>query len=424
MTSPKRYLTHMTLFIGIIAVAAGLLIAPLRDAFTANMPLNGAILLVLLFGIWWIFGLVTSLKPEIRWVEAFRADGAEEGEESEEPATEQDIDAPGTLTADRPAPPPETKPETEKEKPKAVQPRLLAAVAALLEAEDASSKLTSMSLRSLLDSIAARLEEGRDISRYLIGLLIFLGLLGTFWGLLGTIGAIGDTIRSLSATSGDYAVMFDDLKAGLQAPLSGMGTAFSSSLFGLAGSVVLGFLDLQAGQAQNRFYNDLEEWLSGQTRLTRAGLGDEGISGGAYLTALMEQSSDSIDALRRSLKAADDGRRDSDAVIMRLSEQLASLADQMKIDREAQAQLATAIAGLGEAVAASAAPPSTAAADQGFDEASRDHLRNMDVHLKRLADAEARGREDLRDDLRAEFKLLSRTIAALASQGRGQGGDS
>jgi hypothetical protein len=122
--------------------------------------------------------------------------------------------------------------------------------------------ISTQTMRSLLDSILMRLDEDRDISRYLTGLLIFLGLLGTFWGLLQTVGAVADTIQSLNIESGETAVIFSRLKEGLAAPLAGMGVAFSSSLFGLAGSLVLGFLDLQAGQAQNMFYNDLEDWLS------------------------------------------------------------------------------------------------------------------------------------------------------------------
>ena len=128
-------------------------------------------------------------------------------------------------------------------------------------------ELSTGSLRSILDSLGARLDESRDISRYLIGLLVFLGLLGTFWGLLGTIGSIGDTIQSLDPRSGDASDVLDALKTGLKAPLDGMGTAFSSSLFGLAGSLILGFLDLQSGQAQNRFYMELENWLSSVTNV-------------------------------------------------------------------------------------------------------------------------------------------------------------
>ena len=143
--------------------------------------------------------------------------------------------------------------------------------------------LSAMSMRSLLDSISSRLDEGREISRYLIGLLIFLGLLGTFWGLLQTIDSVGNTIATLSPAGDDFSRFFSDLQAGLEAPLAGMGIAFSSSLFGLAGSLVLGFLELQAGQAQSRFYMDFEEWLSSHTRLARWGGGAGGRGLGADL---------------------------------------------------------------------------------------------------------------------------------------------
>ena len=137
--------------------------------------------------------------------------------------------------------------------------------------------LSTSTWRSILDSISTRLDENRDILRYLAGLLVFLGLLGTFWGLVTTVSAVGATIQSLSVGSGDAGIIFEDLKAGLAAPLSGMGIAFSSSLFGLSGSLVLGFLDLQAGQAQNRFYTELEDWLSTITDPEELGLADEEI---------------------------------------------------------------------------------------------------------------------------------------------------
>jgi hypothetical protein len=127
--------------------------------------------------------------------------------------------------------------------------------------------ISTQTMRSILDSIQMRLDEDRELSRYLVSLLIFLGLLGTFWGLLQTVTAVADTIRDLNVSSANTGVIFEDLKAGLAAPLGGMGTAFSSSLFGLSGSLILGFLDLQAGQAQNMFYNDLEDWLSTVTDL-------------------------------------------------------------------------------------------------------------------------------------------------------------
>lgn len=146
-------------------------------------------------------------------------------------------------------------------------PKLLGPMATLLRDRSHRTMLSPLSMRSLLDSIASRLDEARDLSRYLVGLLIFLGLLGTFWGLLETVSSVGDAIRSLDVSSAQSATVFEELKSGLEAPLSGMGLAFSSSLFGLAGSLILGFLELQASQAQNRFYNDLEDWLSTITDL-------------------------------------------------------------------------------------------------------------------------------------------------------------
>src|SRR5690606_4518129 len=155
-----------------------------------------------------------------------------------------------------------------------------------------------------------RLDESRDLSRYMVGLLIFLGLLGTFWGLIQTIDSVGKVIANLSFASGDLGTVFQELQAGLESPLSGMGTAFSSSLFGLSGSLILGFLDLQAGQAQNRFYNELEDWLSSITRLGSAGpVSDGEASVPAYVQALLEQSADTLDRLQRTIERGEESRR-------------------------------------------------------------------------------------------------------------------
>jgi hypothetical protein len=225
LSSPQVFLLSMLIFLAIVAFIAAILTRQISSAFTTNPGLNGLILGVLLIGILLAFLQVTRLFREVRWVNSFRA-----GEETTEPV-------------------------------------LLAPMKALLS-RSSSMAFSTSSMRTMLDSIATRLDESRDISRYLIGLLVFLGLLGTFWGLLHTIGSIGDTIQSLDPGTGDTAAVLDALKAGLAAPLAGMGTAFSSSLFGLAGSLVLGFLDLQAGRAQTRFYTELENWLSSVTDLS------------------------------------------------------------------------------------------------------------------------------------------------------------
>jgi hypothetical protein len=224
LASPQVYLWRMSVFLIVTAFLVLILNQPVVNAFNANPALNGVIIAVLVIGIVLAFRQVIRLFREVSWVNTFRV-----AEPGLEPVR---------------------------------SPVLLAPMATILGDRLGRMGISTQTMRSLLDSILMRLDEDRDISRYLTGLLIFLGLLGTFWGLLQTVGAVAETIQSLNIESGETAVIFSKLKEGLAAPLAGMGVAFSSSLFGLAGSLVLGFLDLQAGQAQNMFYNDLEDWLS------------------------------------------------------------------------------------------------------------------------------------------------------------------
>lgn len=229
LASPQIYLWRMIIFLVISAFLALILSKRAAVAFMENPGLNGVIIATLFIGIVLVFRQVLRLFLEIRWVNSFRA--ADPGIEVER------------------------------------APILLAPMATLLGDRIGRMAISTQTMRSILDSILMRLDEDRELSRYLVSLLIFLGLLGTFWGLLQTVTAVGDTIRSLDVSSANTGVIFEDLKEGLTAPLGGMGTAFSSSLFGLSGSLILGFLDLQAGQAQNMFYNDLEDWLSTVTDL-------------------------------------------------------------------------------------------------------------------------------------------------------------
>ncbi len=224
---PTIYLARMIVFLVLAGLIAAVLFPRIREAFMANPGLNGLILFALLLGVLYTFRMVIRLFREVNWVNHFR------------------ITDPGQQVQ--------------------WQPRLLAPMAALLREHHPGRPISPQAMRSLLDSLGSRLDESRDISRYLIGLLVFLGLLGTFWGLLQTIASVGEVIRNLDVRAAQGATIFEELKAGLQAPLAGMGTAFSSSLFGLAGSLLLGFLDLQAAQAQNRFYTDVEDWLSSIT---------------------------------------------------------------------------------------------------------------------------------------------------------------
>jgi hypothetical protein len=370
----------MSLFLAVVVIAAGLLFGPLMEAFMANPALNGLILATLLFGVAYAYRQVLILRPEVEWLETFRR-----GE-------------PG-LSTRRP-------------------PQLLAPMATMLgEKSGGRISLSALSTRSILDSISARLDENRDISRYLIGLLIFLGLLGTFWGLLETVSSVGGTIASLSIGAGDFAAVFADLKDGLRAPLNGMSVAFSSSLFGLAGSLVLGFLELQASQAQNRFYNDLEEWLSTHTRLSSgAGIAEGDQSVPAYVQALLEQTADSLENLQRTLARSEEGRSGERGTINALVERLATLTDQMRAEQDLMVKLAENQMELKPVLQRLGA--SLEGRGGGLDEASRGHLRNMDVYLQRLVADTSDGRTQAVAEIRSEIKLLARTIAALADEAR------
>ncbi len=253
LATPTAYLVRMVIFLIIAGFVALILYRQIYQSFLANPALNSVILATLAIGIALAFRQVVRIYPEVRWVNGFRH-------------------AEGPVDPDR-------------------APVLLAPMAAILGDRLGRVAVSTQTMRSILDSISARLDEDRDTSRYLTGLLVFLGLLGTFWGLLATVGAVAEAIRTLNVGSGDTGVIFEDLKAGLQAPLSGMGTAFSSSLFGLAGSLILGFLDLQAGQAQNKFYTALEDWLSTVTDLDPAAIvgGAEGGTSGEELRIAIER---------------------------------------------------------------------------------------------------------------------------------------
>jgi hypothetical protein len=379
MTHPRRYLIRMIVFLAAVAAVAAALFAGMRDAFVSNAALNGLILGVLVLGIGYIFRTVLILTREVAWLEHFRAG---------QPAI-----------SNIPA------------------PRLLAPMASMLGERSERFSLSAISMRSLLDGVGARLDESRDISRYMIGLLIFLGLLGTFWGLLQTIDAVSDVIANLSVGSKELGPVFDDLKAGLQAPLSGMGTAFSSSLFGLAGSLVLGFLELQAGQAQNRFYNDLEDWLSGQTRLASGALsGEADQSVPAYVQALLEQTADSLENLQRTLQRGEESRINANSGINELVEKLGTLTDQMKTEQNLMVRLAESQMELTPVLTKIEDTLARSAEGGGAADDMRAHLRNIDVHLARLLEDTANGRTELVQEVRTEIRVLSRTLAAIAEK--------
>jgi len=376
MTKPGGFLFWMVVFLGAVALAVAALVVlsnTLGDAFRSNVPLNSIILAVLLWGVFHTFRNVWTLRPEVRWIESFRRDQAAVSS--------------------------------------GAAPRLLSPMATMLgDRAGGRFTLSTTAMRTLLDGIWSRLEERRELSRYIIGLLVFLGLLGTFWGLLDTVRSIGGVISSLSVTGGDLTEVFERLKAGLQSPLSGMGTAFSSSLFGLAGSLVVGFLELRAGQAQNRFYNELEDWLSGLTRLGSGSLGGEGeTSVPAYIQALLEKTADSMERLERVVGKAETSRGATDRQLEQLTEKLGTLGDQMRAEQhllialaEGQKELKPVLIRLADGA--------------GGDPALRQAAHSIDQTLGRLTKDASAARSQIVEELRGEIRLLARTIAATAGQ--------
>ena len=285
LSSPRIFLIRMLVFVILVGLVGFVLHKQIEVAFMANPGLNGLILAVEAIGIILSFRQVLRLYPEIAWVNNFR------------------LADPG-LAVDRP-------------------PVLLAPMAAILGSRVGRMAMSSQLMRGILDSIATRLDEARDISRYMTGLLVFLGLLGTFWGLIETVSSVGGVIQGLKA-SGDSGSMFDSLRDGLAAPLSGMGISFSSSLFGLAGSLVLGFLDLQSSQAQNRFYTELEDWLSTTVYDHAAEPGSAGVTG---------EVRSAIDRLRDAVDHVEAGKSSS-AAMANLAEAIQGLVHHMRTEQQ------------------------------------------------------------------------------------------
>lgn len=375
MSRPTTQLLWMV--VGLVAASGVvfLLWEPITASFFHNPALNAGILAVLAIGTIFIFYQVARLTTDINWIENFQRGGN-----------------PGSFD----------------------QPRLLAPLAAMVK-DKAHNRLTlnATSLRSVLDGIQARLDEHREISRYLITLLILLGLLGTFWGLLGTINAVTAAITGLDLTGSDPATLFDDLKTSLQGPLAGMGTAFSASLFGLSGSLLLGYLDLQAGQAHNRFFGEVEDWLSGQTRLTSGGAmmeGDQPVP--AYIQALLEQTAESLDNLQRTISRTEADRLAASNNFKVLADHMIALTDQLRAQQQVVQRLMETQTDMRSVIAKLA----DVAQHGGFgiDPNSRAHLRNIDALLARMAEDIAAGRHNAVQELRSEIKLLTRTIAVAA----------
>ena len=290
LSSPRIFLVRMLVFLVLCGLIGFVLYKQIITAFFANPGLNALIGLVLLIGTILAFRQVIRLYPEVAWVNNFR------------------IADPGLAIERRPI--------------------LLAPMAAILGGERTGRmSISQQTMRHLLDSIATRLDEARDISRYMTGLLVFLGLLGTFWGLIETVGSVGKVIDGLKV-GGDSGALFDTLKEGLAAPLGGMGISFSSSLFGLAGSLILGFLDLQSSQAQNRFYTDLEDWLASTVREYS---GETATGAGAPLATGDLQNA--LDRLRSTMEEGGNNRGTT-AAMANLAEAIQGLVAHMRTEQQ------------------------------------------------------------------------------------------
>lgn len=380
-TQPVRQIVLMLIVTIIVAVGLVLTFPALRGVFLAKPVLNGFVGAVFLFGILTCFWQVIQLAQSVSWVRDFVKNRP--GHEFSTP------------------------------------PRLLAPLAALLRSRGAKMQISSTSAQSILDSVGTRIDEQRDITRYLGNLLIFLGLLGTFYGLATTVPEMVNTIRALAPQEGETrAQVFDKLMQGLEGQLGGMGTAFSSSLLGLAGSMVIGLLELFVSHGTNRFYRQLEEWLSTITRLgfssgdadTPGPSGDFAAIGGA-LETLAEQ----MEVLQDLYIQADTGRAETDARLGEVSAALERLAARLDSDSGQAATLSRIADGQDRVVAALASPDASPHADAE----SRMRLRSIDVQMLRILEEISAGRQESMTDLRSDLASLTAAIRQL-SRGPGR----
>ena len=406
-TQPYRQIFLMLVVIGLVSAGGVLAWPQLSGVFLANIWLNGFIGCVFFFGVLACFWQMLQLSQSILWIVGF----------SKQAETQ-------TFTT---------------------APRLLAPLAALLRARGVRMQISATSSRSILDSVATRIDEARDITRYLVNLLIFLGLLGTFYGLATTVPAIVDTIRNLAPQQGESGVqVFDKLMGGLEAQLGGMGTAFSSSLLGLAGSLVVGLLELFASHGQNRFYRELEEWLSTITRLGFSTGDSEAVAEGehsdlAVVATVLEQMATQMQQMQSVFAESSAAATQSNVQIAALAQAVSQLSERMaaqnttlsghleKLATFAGTQNAvlaeismgqkTVLPRLATAQEAQLAVASQLAEAGGADAESRMRLRSIDVQLLRILEELSAGRQESVTDLRADIATLTQSIRQLS---RGQ----
>jgi hypothetical protein len=370
----------MLISLSLVGFGAYIAFPRVAPVFLANLWLNGAIALVFVIGVLACFWQVIQLISSVNWIE---------GHAAENPGHEM-----------------------------VKAPRLLAPLAALLRSRGRKMQISASSSRSILDSVATRIDEARDITRYIVNLLIFLGLLGTFYGLATAVPAIVDTIRGLAPQPGEEGMaVFERLMGGLQEQLGGMGVAFSSSLLGLAGSLVVGLLELFASHGQNRFYRELEEWLSTITRLGYAGGDGETSSEGAMMAQMMEHVSEQIDRLQEMFSTSDASRAQVDERLGALTESIGTMTRKM----ETEANIAGVLSRVadGQDRLAGALEAQAEQGGGGLDAESRMRLRSIDVQLLRLLEEMSAGRQETTAELRQDLRQVLRVLRQQGGGGKG-----
>ena len=381
-SQPIRQIVSMLLACALVGSGAWLIHNEVAGIFQANPLINGFIAGVFLLGVLTCFWQVVILVQSVSWIEDFVRH------------------VPGHDTT--------------------TPPRLLAPLAALLRSRGARMQISSSSSRSILESVATRIDEARDITRYLANLLVFLGLLGTFYGLATTVPAVVDTIRSLAPQEGETGLqVFEKLMSGLESQLGGMGTAFSSSLLGLAGSLVIGLLELFAGHGQNRFYRELEEWLSSITRVSLSSAEGEG-GDTAAMAAVLDQVQAQMDALQSLYTQSDITRVMVEDKIDDLARAITRLSDRPQGETGQTAILQRIAEGQERLLAAITAQAGEGTA-LGADAESRMRLRSIDVQLLKILEEMAAGRQEALADLRSDLSALTSAIRQLSRGTVGRG---
>ena len=386
-SQPVRQITLMLIALGLVGAGGWFAYARIFPIFLANPWLNGLILAVFFVGLLACFWQVVQLVKAVSWIESF--------------------------AADRPG------------RPHYTPPSILAPLAALLGGRETGRRqIAATSARSILESVGTRIDEARDITRYVTNLLIFLGLLGTFYGLATTVPAVVETIRALAPQEGESGLqVFDKLMSGLEAQLGGMGTAFSSSLLGLAGSLVVGLLELFVTHGQNRFYRELEEWISSITRLSFTGAEGEGEQ--SMVAGILDHMAEQMSTLRDLFAEAEAGRIATDERLNRLADGIVALGGHLGSEVEARSAQAASLqrmaegqARLTEALEANAARMAEAGDEFDIQAEMRMRLRSIDTQMLRMLEELTAGRQESMAELHNDFAALTRAVLARNAQER------